>query len=152
MGEQFEINNNTKEIFPIFDIEWQQLRQKELFSLLENEIVKNPDIQSLWIDIFWSEDGFFDWYLSPTNRWIEHGIPWWIHKISVLQSLQSLDEDIVTLWIDAFWTQSKFYRWLLRCDEFNHYWHKYKTIPLYFPQNVLIEYLERIERWDFGVV
>ena len=62
MGEQFEINNNTKEIFPIFDIEWQQLRQKELFSLLENEIVKNQ----ITFDNFNTEQEYFGILKSKT--------------------------------------------------------------------------------------
>lgn len=138
-----------EELFTPFDMKGQEEFQKVLFQLLEDEIVKNPDIQSVGIDIFGSENKFFERYLSPHNGWTKDGIPEWVTKISILQNIQSLREDILMQWIEAFWTKQKLYGWLLRYDKYNPYWYKYKMIPLYFPLDTLINYIERIERWDF---
>ena len=141
---------HQEQVFPTFNIQAQEELQRRLFQLLEDEIVKNPDIQRIGRDIFGSENKFFAWYLSPHNAWTEDGIPEWVTKISILQHIQSLPKDILIQWTEAFWTKQKFYSGLLRYSEFNLYGNTYKTIPLYFPHHALINYIERIERKDFG--
>ena len=146
MWEKFE---NNEEIFPVFDIEWQQQRQTELFTLLQNEIVHNPDIQSLWIQIFWSEEWFFSWYLSPNNRWPENGIPDGVSKIDVLCKLQNFDERLFSrLQLALSTSVEKTYMRLIsyspKINEFDYHNH---TIPLFFADEVLENYIVDLDAW-----
>lgn len=140
-------DDETREIFPVFDIQWKQERQNELFALLQDEITHNPDIQSLWVEIFWFEDEFFAWYLSPTNRWIENGIPDWISKIDALKELQQLYGLVVDKGISEFGNKKDFYRQILRYNIYNKFCHNQKTIPLFFPENILKQYIEEFNQW-----
>lgn len=140
-------NNNQNEIFTSFNIEEQENRQRKLFDLLKNEVHINPDIQSLWKNIFWSEDAFFSWYLSPDNRWGEYGISIDISKIDALRLIQNMDSDIVKKWISAFGGEFQFYWNLLRYDRINKYCINYKTIPLLFPRDIFDKHLLYFEYW-----
>lgn len=131
MGEIIR-EDGIKEIFPVFDIEWQEKRQQELFSLFKEERLHNPDIQSLWVDAFWSENTFFAWYLSPDNRWIENGIPEWVSKIDALRKLQEFDFDQIGIGRDEEIiidenTKNHIYKWLLTDKSFQK-----NLIPLYW--------------------
>ena len=124
-------------------VEWIEERKKDLLG--------NLPLVDFWASLFWWTDKLFHRYTDQTNRWPENGIPSWTTKLSFLESIQALDKDILELGRELFGSEEKLYTILLRYNEFNQYGNKYKTIPLYFPQDVLREYLPRVESWDFGV-
>lgn len=104
-----------QEFFPVLNIPKQQTRIEELFQVLNDEIHHNPDIQRIWMTTFGTEEEFFSWYLSSTNRWWEYEIPAWVSKIDILKKLQILDKDLLIEWIEVFdGDEGRFYRRLMK--------------------------------------
>lgn len=149
-------------------LKWQEWIQGELFKRnfelfpYKEEIMANLDqldivfdwdqeLENLAVNLFDSKNKFVLWFIDDDN-WKE-GIPEWFTKIDALKKMVELqqDEEIMKLCKSINHNEMKVLRNLLRYNNYEIYCINNKSIPLLFSRDVLIEYLTRIERWDFGV-